>query len=253
MTFELWSIWHFLYILSSPLIFVGLYFLVKNRSERVKVTVGIVLGAISLFILLLRNVDIFLRQGWDLEVIPLQVCHIGNIVTGLALILRKKWLLLTSFCFNLVPAFLATVFADSLANYDTLLKIRPQTYVWGHILIIVCALYGVFVLLPKFEKRDLTIAISFVASLSVVAIVCNSAFRALLGWEPNYFYLYNYKGTPLKFLYNALPTSVYGWFSINWFYTLTLFTVFVGVFIGLYFLAKWLISLLDKRTDKIEE
>ncbi len=162
------------------------------------------------------------------------------------MIFRKKWLLATSFCFNMIPTFLAMVFADSLANYDTLLKIRVQTYIWGHIFIIVCALYGILIFLPKLNTRNLVHSIIFVGSASVVAIICNSLFRATLRWEPNYFYLYNYKGTPLKFLYDVFPTSVYGWFSINWFYTVILFIVFVGVFIGLFFVAKYLVKKLSK-------
>jgi len=247
MVFKLWSIWHILYLLSPAILFCGIFFLVKKRSERTKYIVGAVLGAISILIIVIRNVDIFVRNGWDLEVIPLQVCHIGSLVAGFALITKRKWLISTAFCFNLIPAFLAMVFADSLANYDTLLKIRPQTYVWGHIFIIVCALYGIFVLRPKLTKKDLYHSIIFVGSASVVAIICNSLFRATLGWKPNYFYLYDYKGTPLKFLYNVLPSSSIGWFTINWFYTLTLFIVFVAVFIGLFVVARLVIDKLDKR------
>lgn len=246
MKFELWSVWHILYILSPFVMFGIIYPLVYRRSERVKNTVGLVLGILSVLIILVRNVDIYVRSGWDLEVIPLQVCHIGSIVAGLALILRKRWLLTTSFCFHMLPAILAMVFADSLANYDTLLKIRPQTYVWGHMLIVVCALYGIFVLLPKLKVRDLLPSISFVASMSVVAILCNSLFRATLKWEPNYFYLYTYKGTPLKFLYDVFPTSEYGWFAINWFYTLTQLAFFVAVFVVLFFLAKWIVKIAKK-------
>lgn len=108
--------------------------------------------------------------------------------------------------------------------------------IW-HIFIVVCALYGILVFRPRFTKRDLLHSLSFIGAMSLVAILCNSLFHAWLSWEPNYFYIYNYKGTPLKFLYEACPTSVYGWFSINWLYTITLFAVFVAVFIGLFFLA----------------
>lgn len=83
--------------------------------------------------------------------------------------------------------------------------------------------------------------------MATVAIIFNSLFRALFEWEPNYFYLFNYKGTPLKFLYQALPTSVYGWFEINWFYTLVLLLVFVCVFIGLYFVARLISKLQLKK------
>ena len=93
----------------------------------------------------------------------------------------------------------------------------------------------------------------FVGSASLVAIICNSLFRTTLGWEPNYFYIYDYSGTPLKFLYNATPTSSYGWFSINWLYTLTLIAVFVGLFIGLFMLAKFLVQLVEKHNAELEE
>ena len=247
MVFRLWSIEHFLYILSPFIIFAGIYFLLRKRSEKTKNIVGTVLGGISVFILLLRNVDIFIRNGWEVEVIPLQVCHIGSLVAGLALLTKSKCLITTSFCFHIIPAILAMVFADALANYDTLLKIRPQTYVWGHIFIVVCGLYGVLVFLPKLTKKDLICSILFIGAMSLVAIVCNSAFRALFDWTPNYFYLYNYKGTPLKFLYEAFPTSTYGWFSINWFYTLTLLAVFLAVFVGLFFAAKWLVKKIEEK------
>ena len=249
MKFEMWSFGHILYMLSPFIIFAALYFVLRGRSAKVINTVGYVLGGISIAILLVRNIDIFVRSGWDLEIIPLQVCHIGNIVAGLALILKKKWLILTAFCFNVIPAFLAMLFADSLANYDTILKIRAQAYVWGHIMIIVCALYAVLVYLPKFNKKDLYRSLAFVGGMAFAAIICNSLFRVLLGWEPNYFYLFNYNGTPLKFLYEALPTSHYGWFEINWFYTLVLLAVFSGVFVGMYFLAKWLISIVLKKAE----
>ena len=249
MQFEMWSIWHYLYIASSFLIFLGIYFSLRNRSSRAKNICGYVLGWISVLILLVRNVDIYVRNGWDLEVIPLQVCHIGSLIAGFALIFKKKWLTLTAFCFNMIPAILAMVFADSLANYDTILKIRPQTYVWGHIFIVVCALYSLIVHRPHFERKDLFEALIFVAVMAVAAILCNSLFRELLGWEPNYFYLFNYKGTPLKFLYTVAPTSVYGWFEINWFYTLTLLAVFTGVFILLYFLAKRIVRTLEKKKE----
>lgn len=242
MNFKLWSIWHILYIFSPFLIFLLTYYLLKGRSLKIKNIVGYVLGNISIFILVIRNIDIYIRVGWDLEVIPLQVCHIGSIIAGLAVICKKKWLTLTAFCFNMIPALLAMVFADSLVNYDTLLKIRPQTYIWGHIFIIVCALYALFIYRPKLEKKDLFTSIAFVGFMALVAIICNSLFRELFNWEPNYFYIFNYDGTPLKFLYNVFPSSVYGWFEINWFYALTLLSVFIAVFIGLFYLSRFFIK-----------
>lgn len=248
MKFEMWSIIHILYILSPFIIFALLYFCTRKLSEKAKYIIGIIIGSLSILIIVLRNVDIYIRNGWDLEVIPLQVCHIGSIIIGLALILKKKWLLLMSFCFNMIPAILAMIFADSLANYDTILKIRPQTYIWGHIFIVVGALYGVFVYKNTFNKKDLLKSLIFVSICLITAIICNNTFRLWFDWKPNYFYLFNYKGTPLKFLYNVIPTTKIGWFEINFFYTITLIIVFIVVYILLYFVTK-----LFKTKDKQQQ
>ena len=247
MQFELWSWAHILYILSPFLIFTALYFLLRKRSEKTINTVGYALGSCSILILLTRNVDLFIRNGWEVEVIPLQVCHIGSIIAGLALLLRKKWIILTAFCFNMIPAFLAMVFADALAGYDTIFKIRAQAYIWGHILIVVCALYATFFQLSKVDKKDLYKAMGFVGGVALAAILCNSLFREWFDWTPNYFYLFNYKGTPLKFLYEVFPASRYGWFEINWFYTGILLIVFVGVFVAMYYLAKLIVKRFENK------
>jgi len=246
MKFEMWSLIHILYIISPFILFTIIYFSTKKASEKTKRIVGIVVGAISIFIIVIRNLDIFIRSGWNEEVIPFQVCHIGSIIVGLACIFKKNWLTLVAFCFNLIPAILAMVFADSLANYDTLLKIRPQTYIWGHIFIVVGALYCVMIYKNKFNKKDLFKSLIFVASCLFVAILCNNLFGLWFNWDPNYFYLFNYKGTPLNFLYKVVPTITFGWFEINLFYTLTLVAVFVLVYFVLYFVAK----LLSKVTNK---
>ena len=75
-------------MISPFIIFLIIYLLTKKMSEKNKYILGIILGSISIFILVIRNVDIYIRNGWDLEVIPLQVCHIGSVIAGLALILK---------------------------------------------------------------------------------------------------------------------------------------------------------------------
>ena len=252
MKFEMWSFWHVIYMISPFIIFVGIYYFIRNKSKKEKENLGIILGVISILTLVVRNVDIFIRDGWDLEVIPLQVCHIGSLIAGLALITKKKWLISTAFCFNIIPAFLAMLFADALANYDTILKIRAQSYIWGHIFIIVCALYGVMVYLPKLTKKDLVKSLVFVGSMAIVAIICNSAFRAILGWESNYFYLYTYEGTPLKFLYTVAPSLTIGWFTINLFYVVSLLSFFVLVFIVMFGLSNMTVKKLSKETNKFD-
>lgn len=245
MVFELWSIVHFLYMLSPFILFLLAYLPVRNAASRVKDSVAVLLGVLSLLVLVVRNVDIYMRSGIDLEIIPLQVCHIGNIVTGFALLTRRRWLIITGFCFNMIPAFLAMVFADSLTNYATLWEIRPQSYVWGHILIVVSALYGVLAYKPYPTRKSVVASLSLISVILVAAVVCNSALRLIDGWEPNYFYLYNDKGTPLKFLYDVFPALNFGWFSINIFYV----GVLVGVFVAVYFVLLYLVRCISDKEN----
>lgn len=161
MKFTLWSVWHILYILSPFVLFSVIYFCTRKASEKTKRIVGIVMGALSLVVIIARNVDIYVREGMGVEVIPFQVCHIGSIIVGLALIFKKKWLLLTAFCFNMMPGFLSIVFADSLVNYATLWAIRRKR-ISGDICLSWSALCTGF----SFIKATLTAKTLFILSVS---------------------------------------------------------------------------------------
>ena len=109
MKLELWSFWHFLYILSPFIILTILWLLLKNRSDKAKNAVGYILGTLSILILVVRNVDIFIRSGWDAEVVPLQVCHIGSFIAGIALILKDNiFSIALSFCSGVISFTFAT-------------------------------------------------------------------------------------------------------------------------------------------------
>lgn len=88
--FEMWTAWHFVLMLAPIVAILILYFLLRKRSYKTRYIVGIVIGTISLAILLMRNIDIAVRQGFDPEIIPLQVCHFGNIMVFIALVFRSK-------------------------------------------------------------------------------------------------------------------------------------------------------------------
>ena len=60
MKFEMWSIWHILYILSPIIIFIILYFGLRKASNKTKYVVGIIIGVISILIIVVRNIDIYI-------------------------------------------------------------------------------------------------------------------------------------------------------------------------------------------------
>lgn len=237
MQFEMWSFWHFLLMLSPAIVIVPLYFILRNRSYKTKYIVGIVIGVISLLILLIRNIDIYLRNGFDPEIIPIQVCHFGNIMVFIALVFRSKVATSILWSLNMLAAFSSLVFADSLANYSNVLSIRAQAYIWGHLFIVVGALYAVCLKIVRIDFKSFMIGLGVLFILLIPAIILNSYFRDVLGKGINYFYIYDSKGVPFEFLYIG-ERAKYGWFTINWIYTISLISIFGIVMYGIYNLQK---------------
>lgn len=244
MKFDMWGIEHFLYLL-SPFIILGiLYLILRNKSYKIRYITGVIIGIISLLILVIRNIDIYVRNGFDPELIPLQVCHIGNIFVFISLVFRSKIATSVAWTLNLFAAYCAMIFADSLANYDSILCIRAQAYVWGHIFIVVGAIYAVMFKIVRIDLKSFISGVAVLFVLLIPAIILNSYFNDVMGESINYFYMYDYKGTPLKFLYIG-NRSQYGWFTINWTYSILLFLAFV-VILFLIYLTQNLFYLKDK-------
>ncbi|MGM9858364.1 MAG: hypothetical protein ACI311_03845 [Bacilli bacterium] len=244
MKFEMWSFGHILYILSPVIVMVALYFLLKNRSYKTKYIVGVVIGVLSLVVLITRNIDIFIRNGWDPEILPLQVCHFGNIMVFIALVFRSKIATSIVWSLNLLCAFASLVYADALVGYSTILCIRAQAYIWGHLLIVVGALYAVIFKIVRIDLKSFFYGMGVVFCLLIPAIILNSYFNDVLGYSINYFYVYDSHGVPFEFLYIG-ERAHYGWFTINWFYTLSVIIIFSGLMFGIYNIQK-LFYLKDK-------
>lgn len=234
MKFELWSFGHIIFMLSPAIIFIPLYFYLRRKSENVKYFVGIVIGIISLLILLIRNIDIYVHRGFDPEIIPLQVCHFGNILVFISLIFKNKASTALLFSLNMLCAYSSLVFADSLANYSTIFCVRAQAYIWGHIFIVLGALYAVFIMKIKLTLKDYFYALIIGLVLLVPSIILNSYFRNVLGKDINYFYIYDSSGVPFDFIFKWGKQYTYGWFKINYVYTFSLMIIFGLITFGIF-------------------
>lgn len=243
MKFEMWSTLHIIYILSPIILSLIFYFALRKTSPKVKYIIGIIIGIINIGILLTRNINLYLEIGLDNEVIPLQVCHLGNIIVGIGLISKNKECLIIGFCFNLIPAYGSIIYADSLVNYQSILTIRAMSYIFGHLFIVVGAIYGIMMYKPRVSFKNGAISYSIVIVLMILAIILNPLFRTKFGCEANYFYIYNSDGVPFEFLYDLGKMYTYGWFSINYVYVFSLLVIFTLIYIGLY----WIIKLVYKK------
>jgi hypothetical protein len=220
----------------SPFIFAYiLYVTTKNKSETYKQNIGIILSAIAVLLLLLRNIEIFVLRDFtfDAELVPLQICHFANFVLLFAFIKNNKNLFGLAFLFNLPLAYLSLVFADGLENYSTIINFRGQAYIWGHMLIVIITLYAYLSGFIKVDlKRYLSVA-KLVTFLYILSAFVNNIFRIFLDAPSNYFYTeHPEKGTPLEFFYSLGNVSNIGGFEINIAYMISLllfgyFVVFV--------------------------
>lgn len=233
MRFEMWSVWHYLLMLAPAFFMTALYFLLRKRSDKTRYIVGVVIGTISLGILLLRNIDIFLSEGFCPGIIPLQVCHFGNIMVFISLIFRSKIATSVAWSLNMIAAFGSLIVADDLAGYLTIWAIRPQTYIWGHIFIVLGALYAVIMKIVRIDLKSFLYGVLVVFALLIPSIILNSYFNDVCGLECNYFYIYNSDGVPFEALYIG-ERAQYGWFTINWIYTILVVLIAFAVMFAIF-------------------
>jgi len=240
MTFQMWNWFHWVFI-ASPFIFTGIlyYFtrkqgLVKNRK------VGLWLSILAVFILFLRNAEIFVKNGFviNAEMIPFQICHFANFVLLFAFWKNNKVLFALAFCLNLPAALLSIFFANSLVNYTTLISFRAQAYLWGHMLIVGITLWSFLVGFIKIKLETFLKTIVLMIVLYILGLLISNIINALFGFTSNYFYaLAPEHGTPLELFYTWGETYHLGWFEINPIYllaTMGMGAVVVGLFYGMY-------------------
>lgn len=233
MKFEMWSVWHYLLMLAPALLMTALYFLLRKRSDKARYIVGVVIGILSLGILLLRNIDIYLSEGLCPGIIPLQVCHFGNIMVFIALVFRSKTAASIAWSLNLIAAFGSLVVAEDLADYATIWAIRPQTYIWGHIFIVFGAMYAIIMKIVRIDLKSFFCGVSVLFILLIPAIILNSYFTDVCGLDCNYFYIYNSDGVPFEPLYIG-ERAQYGWFTINWIYTILVIVIAFAVMFAIF-------------------
>lgn len=201
----MWSTFHYLYILSPFIFAILLYFLTKYSKPETKRLVGIILSVICIILLLLRNIEIFVKNGYkaDPEIFPFQICHFANFILLFAFLFKSKTMHTIAFCFNLPFAFLSILFANSLEHYQTVLTFRGIAYIFGHMLIVGVALWAYLADMIAIEKKTLIKGTIFLSALFVASVPLNNLFNYLMpAHSSNYFYsMLPEEGTPLELAY----------------------------------------------------
>ncbi|WP_223702705.1 TMEM164 family acyltransferase [Sutcliffiella deserti] len=253
MTFEMWSPFHFFFMI-SPFIFVLLfYFLFKRCNQKTLRLIGMGFSLIGIVLLVGRNVEIYYKVNQIIpEEIPLQICHLANFLLFFAFLLRSKILFSIAFCFNLPAAMLSIVFADSLTNYTTILTWQGMAYLWGHMLIVGVVLWAYFNNLIHINFKILWKSAWIITSMFLISIVVNNLFMKWMSpYKSNYFYTISpEKGTPLEIFYRmGKETTILG-IHFNPIYIGTL--LFIGLCVMFLFYAIYTLLNFLKINTKYE-
>jgi len=225
----MWSFGHFLFILSPILLTYLLHKATMNLSQEQKREVGINLSILAIGILLARNVEIFIRSGYqfDHELLPLQVCHFANFVLLYSFWKKSDVGFALAFCLNLSAAFVSIVFADGLANYSSILNARGFAYITGHALIVVITAWAFFNDFIFIKKKTLLNTIYVVEVLILLSVSINNVMYLFYGKFSNYFYTEHPEaGTPLEWMWNWGKEYIYGSFKINYVYVFCMMLLF---------------------------
>ncbi len=225
MKFHLWSFLHYFMIISPFIIAYILYIAYKDKSEDSKRKIGLFLVLFSILLLLFRNIEIFIIQGFIFspELIPLQICHFANFVLLFAFYKRDDTLFGLAFLFNLPLAYLSLLFADGLEHYSSILNFRGVAYILGHMLIVIITLYAYFSgFIHNTLKKYFQVA-KLVTLLYIISSVVNNIFRLLFNSPSNYFYTEHPEpGTPLEYFYSLGNVVEIGVFRINIIYMIAI-------------------------------
>jgi len=256
--FEMWSPFHYFMISFSVVLSVILYYIVKNKPDKSKKDLGIILSVIMIAILVMRNVYIWVNQGaLNPEVIPLQVCHFANFMFLLAVISKNKVWGTIAWCLNFPAGLVSVIFADGLLNYPTMINIQAFAYISGHMLIVTTGLYMLFVGIININWQSMKKMFLFISVSYFLSILINSWFNNLFSHTnktANYFYTFKPEsGTPLEAFYNLGENITVLNITLNPIYLLLLGIVGFIVLMAMYgmYKLKDIRNIYSKRTQSV--
>lgn len=204
MTFSMWSFGHYLFLLSPFILTTIVTLITKNYSMNQKQRLGIGLSIVAVVVLLLRNLEIWIGNDFtfDVELVPLQVCHFANFVILIAFITKKQILFNFSLILNMPAAFVSILFANSLTNYSTILNFRGFAYIVGHALLVFIPIWAYNVGFIKLNMKTFIKTLKVFSLLYGLSIIINNLMYVFFGSYSNYFYtLKPESGTPLEMFF----------------------------------------------------
>lgn len=241
--FEMWSLFHILFLLAPVVLTIILYFSLRNKSPKTQRIVGIILSVVAVIDLGLRNVEIFIQGANQLQpdIIPLQICHLAAFIMLFAFLLRSRVMFAIAFCFNLPFAAMSIIFADGLAHMATVISFRGLAYLLGHTLIVGTTVWALLSKQFVINKKAHHLSMIIILVYYFATIPINNLFTRLM---PDFISNYAYSmrpeiGTPMEMFYGWGEPVVFLGMEINFVYLSLMFVLGVVAYFLFYGIYKW--------------
>lgn len=222
MTWQTFSLIHIITLILTIFIIVGLYFILRNKTEKVKI--------ITLFILSLSGICAIIYNliVWDspLEYLPFHMCSINAIILPIAILTRNKTIGNLLILWSL-GALVALILNYPAADYELLswtfvIYYFPHTLEFG--IPILLFVFGIIKLDYKNIASTLLITFVIYTAVHFINVGLNNYFikNNILDWagnviQVNYMFSFSPDNPALQLFYNIIP--------YKYFYMLLVFPV----------------------------
>jgi hypothetical protein len=208
-------------------------------------------------------------------ILPLQICHLANIIFLLAYKRKSNLLFNIGYTINFPAALLALVFAGDLADminnpgdFLFLSGFNVFVYIFGHTLLIVMPIYSLYHQHYLLNLKAVVKVILAFGGLFLFFFLFDNLFNYIFHYRlndfatANYFFpLWGQGGPPLE-TFTDLGSKIWslkfagGWFTFNPIYlllTMILGTVIIFIFYGIYLLLNYLFNFSKYRRERQNE
>ncbi len=144
----------------------------------------------------------------------------------LSLVYNNKTALVIGFLLNVPAGVISFIFADSLANYDSVFDFLALMYIFGHLAIVMGGIYPFLFNKIKITRADVVKAVKVVAVIGVIAYFANAYFHTIGFDTINYFYIYDGQGSPLGFIASMFDPVTIG--KLNFYLPFTIAMIILG-------------------------
>jgi hypothetical protein len=287
--FELFGIWHILIIIAPIAGLSLLIFFTRKLKREVSYKIGFWISVLAVTILVIRSItymiwgylessatNFFARLfGKIIYVLPLQICHLANIIFYIAYRKKNNLMFSIGYTINLPAALLALVFAGDLqdminsdTSYTFLNGFNIFVYIFGHSLLVIMPIYSLFHKHFSLNIKGVSKVVMAFGGLYLFFFLFDNLFNYIFVLKLNDFATANYffplwgQGGPPLSTFTEIGSSVWaldkagGWFIFNPIYmllTMLLGTIIVFAFYGVYILLDKAFNLSKYRRLQVSE